>query len=69
MTDANATPRLYRRHQRHASLARMRYSDQADAFLDKQATRLGLTEAQVFADLKKNTAQRIKDAPNSGALS
>lgn len=46
-----AQPRLYSRHQRHASFAKMRYSAQKQAFLDQQANRLGVTEAQLFADL------------------
>lgn len=42
MTDANASPRLYRRHQRHATLdgGRERYSTQAIAFENAQDTRL-----------------------------
>ena len=69
MTTSGDTPRLYRRHQRHARFANLRYSPQEEAFLDTQAARLSLTNKQVFDKLAKNTAQRIKDAPNSGALS
>lgn len=40
MTDANASPRLYSKHERYAREERMRYSDQKQSFLNAEHTRL-----------------------------
>jgi len=67
-TTDRASPRLYSRHLRHAAFARMRHSEQRQAFLNQQATRLSTTEAALFADLKKDSALRIKDAASTAGL-
>lgn len=56
-------------HMRHRKFARVRKgADQFSAFLAQQATRLTLSTATVFADLKKNTARAIRHVANSGKL-
>lgn len=63
-------PRSYSRHQRHRQFARIRGgADQFSTFLTTQATRLSTTTSAIFVFLKKNTAQRIKNAANTGQLS
>ena len=66
-------PREYNAHQRHAKLARQRYSGkvkagQLGAFLQYQATRLTLTTAQVFAKVTKYGAARVKGAATSSLI-
>jgi len=51
-----ASPRCYRKHQRHARLARTRYSGQLTEFLDTAATSLSLTMAQTYDYLYYNSA-------------
>jgi len=68
MTEKNASPRLYRRHQRHAVYSRMRYSNQEQAFLTLQAARLSTTELVVYDALYKVTAGQIHSAANVGAI-
>lgn len=68
-----ATPREYNKHQRHAKLARHRYSGaakrgQLGEFLAYQATRLSSTAAVVFAKVTKYGAARVKDAANLAAI-
>jgi hypothetical protein len=68
-----ASPREYNKHQRHASLARRRYSakakrSQLGEFLAYQATRLTLTAAQVFAKVTKYGAARVKAAASSASI-
>lgn len=64
------SPRCYAKHQRYRPFARVRQgANQFSAFLNAQATRLSTTSAAIFADLRKNTAQRVRTAANTGSLS
>lgn len=60
-------PRTYRRHMRHAKLAR-KTGDQFNKFLSTQATRLTTTAAVVFARIKKYSANRVAKAVNLAAI-
>lgn len=63
-------PRSYSRHQRHRQFNRIKIgANQFSAFLTVQAARLSTTTSAIFVFLKKNTAQRIKNAANTGQLS
>lgn len=68
--ESTASPRLYRRHQRHAVFGRLRYSSQAREFLAVQSARLASHgyEATLFGKLLTNTAPQISVAANIGAL-
>lgn len=68
--ERTASPRFYRRHQRHARVARLRYSSQAREFLRKQAVRLASVgyESTLFGKLTTNSAGQIAVAANVGAL-
>lgn len=68
--ESTARPRLYRRHQRHARFARLRYSSQAREFLAVESARLSSHgfESSLFAKLLKNTGNQIHVAANLGAL-
>lgn len=69
------SPRCHRKHQRHATFARASRSvktigqNQFLAFVAAQATRLGTTQAIIFAKLVKNTSRRIANAATLGSLS
>ena len=64
------SPRCHRKHDRYATFARVKAGqDQFSAFLAAQATRLSTTSSAIFTFLKKNTADRIKAAANTGSLS
>lgn len=65
---ANASPRLYARHQRHARLARTRRSGQKLRFLSVEATRLFTTKTAIFNFLYANHADTIEVAANTGVL-
>lgn len=64
----NASPRLFRRHQRYARRARLVYSQQELAFLETQANRLSSTVAIVFAKLNKYTADQVHGAASLAAI-
>jgi hypothetical protein len=65
-----SSPRTYTKHQRHRQFARVKAgADQFSAFLAAQATRLSTTTSAIFTFLKKNTADRIRKAANTGQLS
>lgn len=71
------SPRCHSKHQRHAKFARETKEnftrpnapDQFSTFLTTQATRLSTTTIAIFNFLKKNTADRIRNAANTGQLS
>ena len=64
-----ASPRCYRRHQRHARLARTRFSGQLTGFLDNVATGLSLTTAQAYDYLYYNSADALRAAVAAGSTS
>lgn len=64
-----ASPRCYRKHQRHARLARTRYSGQLTEFLDTAATSLSLTMAQTYDYLYYNSADALRAAAALGSTS
>ncbi len=64
-----ASPRCYRKHQRHARLARTRYSGQLTEFLDNAATSLSLTFAQAYDYLYYNKADALATAARAGSTS
>jgi hypothetical protein len=68
--DTTASPRLYRRHQRYARIARMRYSRQAREFIVDNATRLSGAsyESTLFGKLTTNTAAMIVAADGTDDL-
>ena len=70
------SPICHRKHERHAAFGRLRVAtasrigqDHFVAFLNAQATRLSTTATAIFTFLKKNTADRIRNATNTGQLS
>jgi hypothetical protein len=56
----NASPRCYRRHQRHMRFTRMRRSGQMAEFLIDEAARLSSTEAAIYKYLYVNKASTIR---------
>ena len=71
MADAantHASPRLFKRHQRYANFSRLNHSKQELEFLAVQATRLGITSAQVFHALDSYTADQIHAAATAGDI-
>ena len=64
------TPRSYSRHQQYRHFARVKAgAAQFSAYLAAQATRLSIsTSAAVFADLNKNSAQRIAALANKNQI-
>jgi hypothetical protein len=64
------SPRCHTKHQRYRQFARVRSgADQFSAFLAANATKLSILSSAVFADLRKNTADRITKASSTGQLS
>lgn len=63
-----ASPQCHRNHERHDHFARVRHSQQFEAYLARQATRLGTTSAIVFAKVEKYGSTRVSGAPNLAAL-
>jgi hypothetical protein len=66
--NTHASPREYKRHQRYARYVRLRHGKQEIDFLSTEATRLGTTEAEIFALLDSYTADQIRAASSLGAL-
>lgn len=64
------SPLCHRNHMRHDRFARVRHSENFEAFLAAQATRLGggSTSATIFAKVAKYGANRVKGAVNLAAL-
>lgn len=63
------SPRCYRKHQRHATFARVKSGqDQFSTFLAAQGARLTQTSAAIFGKLPKNSAARIAKASTFGSL-
>lgn len=57
------------KHQRRRKFARIKKgADHFSAFLKQQATKLGITQAVLFTDLKRNTATQIRSATTTGQL-
>jgi len=67
-TDAPASPRLFRRHQRYARFNRLNHSKQEIEFLAVEAARLSRTEAQIFGALDSYTADQIRAASTASQL-
>lgn len=57
-----ASAQSHTRHKRYDKYARRRYSDQLNAFLGHEATRLTSTAAVLFEALKVNSADRMRTA-------
>lgn len=57
---ADASSRLYKRHQRYARDTRLNHSKQNLEWLNVQAIRLSTTAAAVFAALDSYTADQIE---------
>ena len=66
--DTNASPRLFKRHQRYANFSRLNHSKQELSFLATEATRLGTTSANIFHLLDSYTADQIRAASSLGQL-
>lgn len=66
--NADASPREYSRHQRYASIGRLRYSQQKKEWISVQATRLSATEEEIYNALQFNTADQIEAAESYDAL-
>ena len=49
-----------RRYMRYSQYNRLRHGEDMKAFLAEQATRLSMTEEQIFELLKSNTADEIR---------
>lgn len=62
------SPRLDKRHTRHASDARHGRSQQENEFLRVQAARLSTTKAILFAKLSKYSAEQIASAASLSAI-
>jgi hypothetical protein len=62
------SPRCYRNHERHDHYARVRHSQQFQAYLTAQATRLGSDPATIFGKVEKYGATRVSAAPNLAAI-
>jgi hypothetical protein len=69
-SDTKASPRTFRRYQRHAHYDRMRYSAQMRAWLTQQAERLESAGADmtIFDYLYSNTAFQITSAAHAVTL-
>jgi hypothetical protein len=62
------SPQCHRNHERHDHFARVRHSQQFEAFLAAQATRLSSTSDVIFAKVEKYGADRVKAAANLAAI-
>ena len=63
-----ASPQSHSQHKRHDSYSRDRHSQQLNAWLAAQATRLSSTAAVIFAKLEKYPHERIEAATNISQL-
>jgi hypothetical protein len=66
--DSHASPRLYKRHQRHSQDGRLRHSKQFGEFLEVEATRLSTTTDVLYAKLDTYTADQIRAASSLSDL-
>ncbi len=62
MAHFGASAQSHTQHKRYSHFARKRHSDQLDAFLGHEATRLSSTAAVLFEALKVNRADRMRTA-------
>ena len=66
--DTQASPRLFKRHQRYSNFSRLNHSKQELAFLATQATRLSTTNALIFYALDSYTADQIRAATSKAQI-